>query len=141
MQEVFTAIVKEKLENGTLEFSQGPYGSRYFLVKKKDGIWRLINDVQALNKVTIRMPPSVDEFSEDFAGYPITSAIDYYFGYYEIIRARASRDLTAFLTELGLVRMTRLPQGWTNSVACFQCVMGKVHWRQIPHQSRPLFDH
>jgi len=88
MQETATAIVKEKLKNGLLEFSQGPYRSRYFLVIKKDGTWRFINDVQALNRITIRdsgMPPSVDEFSEDFAGYPITSAIDYYSGYNEII--------------------------------------------------------
>ena len=102
MQEAATAIVKEKLESGTLEFSQGPYRSRYFLVRKKDGNWRLINDVQALNKVTIRdsgMPPSVDEFSEDFACYPITSAIDYYSGYYEINLDKVSRDLTAFLTK------------------------------------------
>src|SRR5271169_4190902 len=86
------------------------------------------------------MPPSVDEFSEDFAGYPITSAIDYYSGYNEIVLDRECRDLTAFLTELGLVRMTRLPQGWTNSVACFQRIMGKVHWKQIPHEVRPFLD-
>ena len=36
MQEAATAIVKEKLENGTLEFSQGPYRNRYFLVEKKN---------------------------------------------------------------------------------------------------------
>jgi len=109
MQETATAIVKEKLEDGTLEFSQGPYRNRYFLVEKKDGTWRFINDIQQLNKVTIRdcgMPPSVDEFSEDFAGYPITSAIDYYSGYYEISLDNKSRDLTAFLTGVGLVRMT-----------------------------------
>jgi len=143
MQETATAIVKEKLEDGTLEFSQGPYRNRYFLVEKKDGTWRFINDIQQLNKVTIRdcgMPPSVDEFSEDFAGYPITSAIDYYSGYYEISLDKKSQDLTAFLTGVGLVRMTRLPQGWTNSGACFQRVMGKVHWRQIPHQVRPFLD-
>jgi hypothetical protein len=130
MQEAATAIVKDRLESGALEFSQGPYRNRYFLVRKKDGGWRLINDVQALNKVTIRdsgMPPSVDEFSEDFACYPITSAIDYYSGYNEINLDKESRDLTAFLTEIGLVRMTRLPQGWTNSIACFQRVMGKIH--------------
>ena len=86
------------------------------------------------------MPPSVDEFSEDFAGYPITTSIDYYSGYYQIPLDRESRDLTAFLTELGLVRMTRLPQGWTNSVACFQRIMGKVHHRQIPHEARPFLD-
>src|SRR5271169_1991457 len=144
MQEAATAIVREKLANGVFEFAQGPYRSRYFLVEKKaPGTWRLVNDIQQLNKVTIRdsgMPPSVDEFSEDFAGYPITSAINYYSGYNEIILDKGCRDLTAFLTDLGLVRMTRLPQGWTNSVACFQRIMIKVHWRQIPHQARPFLD-
>ena len=72
------------------------------------------------------MPASVDEFPEDFAGYPITSAIDYYSAYYEIILDKTSRDLTAFLTELGLVRMTRLPQGWTNSVVAFS-----VQWEKF----------
>jgi hypothetical protein len=86
------------------------------------------------------MPPVVDEFSEDFAGYPVTSAIDYYSGYNQISLDRGSRDLTAFLTALGLVRSTHLPQGWTNSVACFQRVMGKVHYQQIPHQVRPFLD-
>jgi hypothetical protein len=75
MQEAATELVKERLKYGIYEFSQGPYRSRYFLVEKKGGTWRLVNDVQLLNKVTIRdsgMPPAVDEFSEDFAGYPIT---------------------------------------------------------------------
>ena len=46
MQEKATAIVKEKLKHGTLERSQGPYRSRYFLIEKhvKD-TYRLINDV------------------------------------------------------------------------------------------------
>ena len=143
MQEEATRQVKKKLDLGLLEFSQGPYRSRYFVVPKKDGEYRFINDVQPLNNVTIRdsgMPPSVDEFSEDFAGYPITCAIDYYSGYNQISLGRAYRDYTAFLTALGLVRQTRLPQGWTNSVAVFQRVMGKVHYRQIPHQVRPFLD-
>src|SRR5438046_8310289 len=93
-------MVKEKLTYGILEPSQSPYRSRYFLVvKKKPGDWRFINDVQPLNKVTIidsALPPSVDEFSEDFAGYPISSAIDYFLGYFEIPLARESRDLTTF---------------------------------------------
>jgi hypothetical protein len=115
MQDAATAIVKEKLELGILEFSQGPYRSRYFLVEKTaPGTWRLINDVQPLNGVTIResgMPPAADEFSEDFAGYPITSAIDYYSGYYQIPLDPTSRDLTAFMTDVGLLRITRLPPG------------------------------
>src|SRR5947207_6630528 len=94
MQDAATAHVKEKLANGVLEFSQGPYRSRYFLVAKKNpGEYRFINDVQPLNKVTIRdsgMPPSVDEFSEDFAGYPITSSVVYFAGYYQMPLDRSS---------------------------------------------------
>jgi hypothetical protein len=138
MQDAATAHVKEKLAQGILEFSQGPYRSRYFLVaKKKPGEHRFINDVQPLNNVTIRnsgMPPSVDEFSEDFAGYPITSAINYFSCYYQIPLNRSSRDLIAFMSLLGLVRMTRLPQGWTNSVAEFMRIIGRVHYRQIPRE-------
>ena len=143
MKQAATEIVKERLANGLLEFSQGPYRNHYFLVDKKDGKQRLILDVQLLNKVTILdsgMPPSVDEFSEDFAGYPITSAIDYYSGYNQIELDKQSRDLTAFLTDIGLLRSTRLVQGWANSIACFQRVMGKVHYRQMPHEACPFLD-
>jgi len=53
MKEAAIKIVKEKLTYGLLEFSQGPYRSRFFLVKKKNGEWWFINDVQPLNGVTI----------------------------------------------------------------------------------------
>src|SRR5437762_7394206 len=144
MEKIATERIKEKLANGTLEFSQGPYRSRYFLVPKKNpGEYRMINDVQPLNKVTIRdagMPPSVDEFSEEFAGYPVLTSVDYYSGYDQMMLNKGSRDLTAFQTLAGLVRQTRLPQGWTNSVACFQWAIVKVHWKQIPKHARPFLD-
>ena len=92
--------------SGTLQITVFPGG--------KDWEWRLINDVQPLNKVTIHdsgLPSAVDEFSEDVAGYPISSAIDYYSGYYQIPLDMESRDLTAFMMALGLLRVTRLPQG------------------------------
>src|SRR5205809_951120 len=139
MQEAATEMVKEKLTYGILEPSQGPYRSRYFLVvKKKPGDWRFINDVQPLNKVTIRdsaLPPSVDEFSKDFAGYSISSAIDYFSGYFEIPLARESRDLTTFSTPIDNLRQTRLPQGWTNSVSCKEsfrkCIIVRFHIRYV----------
>ena len=144
MQDVATSIVKEKLELGLLERSQGPYRSRYFLVAKKaPGAWRFINDVQPFNRVTIRdagLPPAVDDFSEDFAGFPIVSSLDFYSGYNQILLDPSSRDMTAFLTSLGLLRQTRLPQGWTNSVAVFQRIISKVLYRHIPHRARPFLD-
>jgi len=144
MQDVATEIVKEKLARGMLEHSQRPYRSRYFLVPKKNpGEYRFINDMQPLNGVTIRdagMPPSVDEFSEDFAMYPILTSVDYCSGYNQLLLDILSRDLTAFLTDAGLVRQTRLPQGWTNSVVVFQRAIAKVHWKQIPKHARPFLD-
>ena len=99
MQEVATKHVKEKLTNGMLEFHQGPYRSRYFLIKKKNpSEFRFINDVQLLNGIMIHdsdMPPSVNEFSEDFAGYPITFLVDYYSWFNQIRLDVLSRDLTA----------------------------------------------
>src|SRR5437762_3395415 len=98
--------------------------------------------MQPLNKVTIHDSgmPLIDEFLEDFVGYPITSAVDYLAGYYQIPLDKSSRDPTAFMKLLGLVQMTRLPQGWTNSVAEFICIIGRVHYRQIPREVRPFID-
>src|SRR5436190_12114799 len=110
MLDLATDTVKGKLKSGLIEPSQGPYWSRYFLATKKEpGTWRMINDVQPLNKVTIRdagMPPGVDEFSKDFAGYPIVTSVDYYSGYYQITLDKESQDFTAFLMDAGLVWMT-----------------------------------
>jgi hypothetical protein len=41
---------------------------------------------------------------------------------------------------IGLVRMTRLPQGWTNSVSAFQRIIGKAHWILIPDSCRSFID-
>ena len=62
--------------------------------------------MQPLNAVTIRdacMPPSVDDFSEDFAGYPILTTVDMFSGYDQMTLDERSRDFTAFMTDLGLL--------------------------------------
>ena len=83
-------------------------------------------------------PPSVYESSEDFVMYPILTSVDYYSGYNQLSLDMQSRDLTAFLTDASLVRQTRVPQGWTNSVAVFQWTIVKVHWKQILEYTRPF---
>jgi hypothetical protein len=85
------------------------------------------------------MPPAVDEFSEEFAGYPITSSVDFYAGYNQIPLAAQSRDLTSFITSLGLLRSIRLLTGWTNSVSVFQRIMIKILWLYLRH-AKPFLD-
>ena len=75
--------------------------------------------------------PTVDEFSEEFAGYPLISLLDLFSGYDQCSLALESRDMTAFMTPFGLMRMATLPQGYTNGVQVFDQVICKVLQEQI----------
>ena len=114
---------------GILEPSNAPYSNRWFTVPKENGSLRFIQDLQPVNKVTIRnvgIGPSVEEFSEAFAGWSIYSISDLYYGYDHFQLAVDSRDITTMRTPIGLVRMCTLPQGATNSVAHMVNAMNKV---------------
>ena len=149
---VSAAIIQDRLACGTIERSFGPYRNPWFLVEKPgyerddegnlvlstEGIpikrYRLINSAQRINAVSIRdasLPPGADEFSERFAGYPLISLIDLFSGYDQCTLAPESRDITSFHTPLGLMRMTTLPQGYTNAVQAFDRVIKKVLHAQI----------
>jgi hypothetical protein len=54
-----------------LEYSDSLYRNPWFLVRKKNGKYRLINAAMEINKRLIRdanLLLSVDEFSEEFVG-------------------------------------------------------------------------
>ena len=124
--------------SGTIERS-----NRWFTVPKKNGALRFIQDLQPVNKVTIRnagIGPSVDEFAEAFAGRSIYSIGDLYSGYDQFQLAVDSRDITTMRTPIGLVRMCTLPQGATNSVAHMVNAMNKVLKDCIPDITMPFLD-
>lgn len=107
-------MLQERLKIGVIEPCHGPYRNPWYLVKKSTpGKYRLVNVVVELNQVTVRdanLPPSVDEFSEKFAGCAISTLIDFFSGYDQVELDEESRDLTGFMTPLGLMRMTALFQ-------------------------------
>ena len=83
----------------------------------------------------------VDEFNEAFAGFPLISLLDFLSGYDQCVLAEESRDLTAFMTPFGLLRMTTLPQGYTNGVQVFDRFIRKVLSEQIAQgRSLPFVD-
>ena len=136
-------LLNEKIKMGILEPSIAPYSNRWFTVPKKNGTLRFIQDMQPVNKVTIRnmgSSPIVDEFAEAFAGRAIYSMGDLYSGYDQFQLAMQSRDLTTMRTPLGLVRMCTLPQGATNSVAHMMNGMNKVLRDFIPEKTMPFLD-
>jgi hypothetical protein len=104
---------------------------------------RFIQDLQLVNKVTIRntgIGPTIDEFTEAFAGRSIYLVSNLYSGYDQFQLAVESRDLKTMRTPLGLVRMCTLPQGGTNLVAHIVNAMNKVLRDCIPDVTMPFLD-
>jgi hypothetical protein len=136
-------VLKLKIEAGVYEPSQSSYRSRWFCVLKKNGKLRIVHDLQPLNKVTIRdagMLPIVDDFVDGFAGRQCYTVFDLFWGFDARKIHPISRDLTAFMTPLGLLRITSLPTGFTNSPAEFQRCMVHVLEPEIPHTANIFID-
>ena len=134
-REKIIQMLKEKIEAGVYEKTQSSYRSRWFCVQKKNGELRMVHDLQKLNGVTIRdtrVPPILDEFVEAYAGRSIYSVLDMYWGFYARILDPRSRDMTAFQTPLGVLRITSLPMGFTNSPSEFQACMVFILQEEIP---------
>ncbi|KAI8671752.1 hypothetical protein NCS57_00651300 [Fusarium keratoplasticum] len=136
-------LLRTRMERGILEEGHGPYRNPFFLVQKKDGQFRLINSATLMNKHTIRdslIPPGCDEFSADFAMCRMLSLLDFFSGYDQMELAEVSRDLTSFMTPIGLLRMCTLPQGATNSVAQFTRNILRILRDLIPDVCRSFLD-
>jgi hypothetical protein len=136
-------LLKEKMAAGVYEPSQSSYRSRWFCVLKKNGKLRIVHDLQPLNKVSIRdagLPPILDDFVEPFAGRQCYTVFDLFWGFDARKVHPACRDLTAFLTPLGLLRITSMPTGYTNSPAEFQQCMVIILQEEIPHVANIFID-
>ena len=136
-------VLKNKISAGVYEPSQSAYRSRWFCVLKKSGKLRIVHDLQPLNGVTIRdagLPPIVDDFIEPFAGRQCYTVFDLFWGFDARKVHPSSRDLTAFLSPLGLLRLTSLPTGFTNSPAEFQRCMLFILQDEIPNVAHIFID-
>jgi len=135
--------LKLKMAAGVYEQSQSSYCSRWFMVLKKSSKLRIVHDLQPLNGVTIRdagMLPIVDDFVEGFSSRQCYTVFDLFWGFDARRIHPKSRDLTAFMTPLGLLQITSLPTGFTNSPAEFQKCMVMVLQDEIPHAANIFID-
>jgi hypothetical protein len=139
---VYEAL-RKRIKHGVLEEAHGPYRNGWFVVEKKDGGIRLINSATKLNGQTIRdamLPRATDEFASSVAMCVILSMVDFFSGYDQVRLAENCRNLTAFSTDLGLYRMTTLPQGHTNSVGHFLRVVCRILIGLMPERADAFFD-
>ncbi|KAI7947611.1 hypothetical protein MJO28_009519 [Puccinia striiformis f. sp. tritici] len=143
IKEEFTELVWERVNTGLYEQSTSSYSSPVFCVAKHDGKWRIVHDLQEMNKVTIKdagLPPATEEFVESFAGRACYGLGDIMGGYDERELAEESRPLTTFDTPIGRFQLTRLPQGATNSVAVYQAQMMWILQDEIPEHVGVFID-
>ena len=142
-REEIIRLLKEKINAGVYEEAQSSYRSRWFCVKKKNGELRIVHDLQKLNGVSIKdaaVPPILDEFVESYAGRSVYSVLDMYWGFHARMLDVRSRDMTAFQTPLGALRIVSLPMGYTNSPAEFQACMTFILKDEIPHKAGVFID-
>ena len=136
-------LLKEKIRAGVYEPAQSSYQSQWFCVVKKNGKLRLVHDLQPLNAVSLKeagMPPILDDFVEPFAGRQCSTAFDLFWGFDARQIHPDSRDLTAFQSSSGQLRLTSLPIEYTNSLAEFQNCMTFILQDEIPHTANIFID-
>ena len=129
-------IFKDRVEKDIFKPNHDPYRNPQFLVKKKKkDKYCLINIIMEINRVIIKninLPPSINEFFEEFIKYIIVSLIDFFSSYDQIKLDEKSRNLTTFHTPIGLLRMTTLSYEATNSVTQFARIIIKILQEYIP---------
>ena len=136
-------LLKLKVAAEVYEQSQSSYQSPWFVVLKKSGKLRIVHDLQPLNRITIwdaGTLPILDDFVNGFAGRQCYTVFDLYSGYDARKIHPRSRELTAFMTPLGMLQLTTLLVGYTNSPAEFQKCMVMVLQDEIPDTANIFID-
>jgi hypothetical protein len=88
-----------------------------------------VNTTIKYNTVIIRdtlLSPDIDKVLEAFVGCKVSLLIDFFSGYDQVSLDIESRDITIFISFLGLLQYTTLVQGATNSLAQFIYIINNI---------------
>jgi hypothetical protein len=144
IREKVLTLIRERLRTGLYEMAaSSPYSSPWFVVAKKDGKLRAVHACLELNDISFKdagLPPNIESFIDEFTGLACLSIVDIHGGYDQREIDEQSRPLSAFQTPLGQLQLTRLPQGYTNSVPEFQRVMCFLLMDEIPQTAMSFLD-
>lgn len=121
--------VKEMLKLGCIRPSTSKYNSPIFIVKKKDGGIRIVQDFRALNKKTLVDKYSMRDVQECIdeigrAGSKIFSTLDLTSGFWQMLLNPDSQKYTAFTVPgLGTFEWNSSPMGLLGAPGSFQRLM------------------
>ena len=85
-------------------------------------------------------PPIPDHLAETFGGRACGGILDLFVGYDNRPIAESSRDMTTFQSPFGLLRLTTLPMGWSNSVPIFHDDVTYILRDENPEYTIPYID-
>jgi reverse transcriptase-like protein len=136
-------IFKDKFVAGVYKHLDAFYHSRWFCIKKKSGALHFVHDFQPLNAVTIHnsgILSLADQLIESMAGHTCYTMLDLFVGYDHHTLDISSHNLTTIQSPIGIVRLTCLPQGWTNVGAIFHKDITFILEPEISHMAWPYMD-
>jgi hypothetical protein len=119
----------EELEKGFIRPSKSPYPSPTFLIEKKNGDYRVVQDYQTLNKYTVpdKHPlPLITNLIEQLNGKTLFTKFDIRMGYNNIRIADGDQEKAAFITPLGQYKSMVMNFGLCNAPATFVRTMTRV---------------
>lgn len=129
-QEIVKNSVKDMLDAGKIETSNGPWVSPVVVVTKKDGSVRFCLDYRKINDVTVKdsQPlPRIDDSLDALSGSKWFSTLDLKSGNWQVEVEPEDRPKTAFATfDSGFWQFKVMPFGLFNSGATFVKLMEKV---------------
>jgi len=141
-------MIEERVRQGLFEPAWGPYRNAHFLVPKKNAKYRFLISAVSANRYTLEntgIPPNIEECSAAFTGLPISSLIDFHYGYDQKMLHEDSRDHLAFQTKQAMCRPTTSAKNisvrteWLRQSGRAQSELSETpRWRIIPRPaSRP----
>ncbi|GJT34488.1 putative reverse transcriptase domain-containing protein [Tanacetum coccineum] len=110
--------LQELIEKGFIRLSLSLWGALVFIVKKKDGFFRMCIDYRELNKMTIknRYPLlRIDNLFDKLQGSSLYSKIDLRSGYHQLRIKEDEIPITAFRTRYGHFEFQVMPFRLTNA--------------------------
>ena len=113
-------LCKEKVLR---KVNRSKWGAPSFIIPKKDGMVRFINDFRELDKRIKRKPfpiPKIQDLLMKLEGFQYATSLDLNMGYYHIELSPDSKKLCTIVLPWGKYEMQRLPMGLCNSPDIFQ---------------------